>query len=273
VRVVSDRDETDPVWFVRLEPSSGPDREPARSVALDAEGLRELLVLLVAAEASPSCRVLVIESAGPDFCRGMDLGAIRREAGQDQVDNLKRYAECMLRLTTCTKAVCSVVDGPVMGGGVGLVAAADVVIATEAAEFSLPECTFGLIPAMVMPLLARRMPPQKAQWLALAARALDVHEAHRLGLVDTVVRRSELQRALRRQIKGWLRMGPSAISRLGRFSETTAGLPLAEALSCGVKRTAEDLLETETLGAIEAFFTGELPSWFVRYKGRRADDR
>jgi len=250
-----------PVWRVGL----GPGDKPA--VVLDPPGVEALAKLLSEAEAASHCRVLVFESVGEQFCRGMDLGFLVEHAGEDQAATLLAHARCMEQLRASSKTVICVVDGEAVGGGVGLAAAADLVLASPRASFTLPECVFGLIPAIVLPLLAERMPIQKARALTISGRKLSAAGAHTLGLVDELVDDPErLETQLRRILKQLLRISPRAVAELKRFSAELTTMPRATALERGAAQTATDLLEPETIAALAAFQAGELPPHFQRYR-------
>lgn len=251
-----------PVWRVHLEPGDKPE------VVLDGPGLAQLDALLQAAEQSERCRVIVIQSdSSSGFCRGMDLEFLVAHAGEDQSDNLSVYARCMEQLRGSSKVVICLVDGAAVGGGVGLAAAADLVIATRRASFALPECVLGLVPAMVLPLLCERMPVQKARWMALSSRSVEAEEALAIGLVDDVVEQLEqLEQALRRTIKQLLRASPRAVAQLKRYASEISTLSRVDALEHGAKQTANDLLDPSTIAALRGFMAGESPAWFDRYR-------
>ena len=256
-----------PVWRVRLEPGD------ASAVMLDPPGVAALEALLDESEASKTCRVLVFESQPGQFCRGMDLGYLVEHAGVDQSATLRSHARCMEHLRASSKTVICVVDGEAVGGGVGLAAAADLVVASSRASFALPECVFGLIPAIVLPLLAERMPIQKARTLTISGRKLSAAGAQSLGLVDELVEDpNELEGRLRRILKQLLRISPRAVAQLKRFSVELQTLTRASALEHGAVQTAADLLEPETIAALAAFHNGELPPHFDRYRPPEEDD-
>jgi enoyl-CoA hydratase/carnithine racemase len=249
------------VWRIRLEPGESGE------VALDGQGIAALDELIADAVQSPRCRVLVLESSSGVFCRGMDLGFVTAHAGEDLSERVHSFARCMIRLRTADCAVVSLVDGEAIGGGVGLAAAADVVIATSRASFHLPEVVLGLVPAMVLPLLQERMAPQKARWMALSGTRLSAREAGKLGLGDEVVQNSvQLEHALRSVLKRLLRASPRSVSKIKRHCGQVARLDLAEAMEIGAERTSQDLLELETIAAIRDFLGGQSPAWFERYK-------
>ena len=250
-----------PVWRVHLEPGDKPE------VTFDGDGIAALDALLESAEESKRCRVLVIESNPGVFCRGIDFEYLVAHAGEDQSERLAGYARCMERLRASPRVIVGLVDGEATGGGVGLAAATDLLIATARSRFMLPECVFGLIPAMVLPLLYERMPVQKARWMALSGRSVKADEALALGLVDELVEGPiQLEQALRRTLKRLLRASPRALARLKRHSTQIASQPRAEALQLGARQTSADLLELETIAAIRGFMAGESPPWFERYR-------
>ena len=258
-----------PVWRVQLSASVA-EGEGTERVALDESGL-EALDHTLGLAAAGTCRVLVIESCAPMFCAGMDLEAVRTTDAEAQRRGLDLYARCLSQLVQGSFATVALVDGPALGGGVGLAAAADCVLASRAAVFRLPELGLGLIPAMVLPVLRRRLTVAQTRWMALSGRKVDAEDAQRLGLVDTVVDDGDaLEAELRRVLKGLLRQSPRAVQTLAEFERSIAGLDLDPALAKGAERTAADLCDPETTAAIDALAEGELPTWFSRYKPRES---
>ncbi len=162
--------------------------------------------------------------------------------------------------------VIAAVDGAAAGGGVGLVAAADLALATARATFGLPEVTLGLLPAMVFPVLLERLTPQRARMLALSP-AVSAEEALALGLVDRVVADAgALQPALRGAIKHALRCNPRRVAELKALGARMAGLPLDEALALGRGRTAEHLGDPEQAQHLRDFLAQGAMPWFARYR-------
>jgi enoyl-CoA hydratase/carnithine racemase len=248
-----------PVWRACLMP----DAEGV--VALDGPGLVALEHLLLRAQADTRCRALVIVSDGAEFCRGMDLAALAR--GDDPAARhaaIAGFARCLTLLRELRAPSLCVVEGAATGGGVGLVAACDLVIASNVASFALPELLLGLIPAVVLPVIGERLGPVRARWLALSGEKLEASAAWHLGLVDEFGEDTSLLLAAR--LKRLLRSSPAAITRLRRFSAEIAGLPLAEALAAGVARTAADVEDPEVAAAVAGFLAGVAPPWFVRYR-------
>lgn len=185
-------------------------------------------------------------------------------------EGLRRYGACLLALREAPQAVVCVLDGAVLAGGMGFVAAADVVLASSQARFGLPEITLGLLPATLLPLLFERMTPHKARRFALMGATIDAQTAWQWGLVDEVVEPARLEKALRRELRQLLRAHPGAIARLKRLSLEFVQGPLAEAVVAGARSTAQTLSEVDHRAQIAAFLAGESPRWHARY---RPDER
>jgi enoyl-CoA hydratase/carnithine racemase len=152
---------------------------------------------------------------------------------------------------------------------VGLVAASDIVLASDRASFSLPELCLGLLPAVILPLLLERMPPQKARLLALAP-ALTAPRAQQLGLVDELALSPvTLQGLLHQHLKQALRTHPGAAGALKQLSEQQALLVRQEALRLGAENTTQRLSDSATRRVLKAFVDGELPPWFAHYRPQR----
>lgn len=254
-----------PVWRAWL----GADEQ---GVAIGGPGLAALEQLLLRAEADERCRVLVLASDADEFCRGMDLhGVLASDAdatgGQGPAAGIAAYARVLGLLRASRAATICMVDGPAAGGGVGLVAACDLVIAGPRASFRLPELFLGLIPAVVLPVLAERTGPVRARALALTGEAIDGAAAERIGLVDE--RTDDPARCLAARVKYLLRCSPDAVTRLKRFSAAIAGLALSDALAAGVARTSGDVARPEVRAAVAGFLAGELPPWAARPGDRR----
>jgi len=262
-----------PVWRAWLGADEAAS-DAGRGVAIGGPGLAELEALLQRAEADEHCRVVVLASEADEFCRGMDLqGLMAAEPDAtatvrpivppaSPAVSIAAYARVLGLLRGARVATVCVVEGAASGGGVGLAAACDLVIAGPRASFRLPELFLGLIPAVVLPILAERVGHARARALALTGDALDADAAQRIGLVDE--RSDDPARSLAARIKYLLRCSPDAIARLKRFSAAIASLSVPDALAAGVARTSRDVERPEVRAAVAGFLAGELPPWAAR---------
>ncbi len=161
---------------------------PDRGNAIDPALIAALHAALDEAEARPDCRLVVLRARGGVFSAGMDVAAAARadDSGHDPAERGGVFFELLDHITAVPRLVVSCVDGRVSGGGVGLVAASDLVHSTERGVFSLPEAMWGLLPCSVLPFLVRRVGFQTAYAMALTTLPVTAAEAARWRLVDEV---------------------------------------------------------------------------------------
>ncbi len=155
---------------------------PEKRNSFNQELMQGLSRALDEAEANADCRLIVLTGRQNFFCTGMDFEEValgKTGEGQDYIKLLKRFA-------SSPKIIISRVEGSVLAGGMGLVAASDLVVATPESRFGLPEALWGLLPANVMPFLIRRVGFQHAYRLTLTTETVTAEEAWRIGLVDTL---------------------------------------------------------------------------------------
>jgi enoyl-CoA hydratase/carnithine racemase len=214
----------------------------------------------------PTRSLVLLEGAPGVFCRGLDLGVLLEPGKGRSVEEeadlaFAEFAGCLWLLRRAGKPVMAVVDGEVLGGGIGLVAAADLVIATDRSTFGLPEVLFGLIPAAVLPFLFERVPPQKARLAALVGASYDAVAAHALGLVDVLTTADGLERTVDIQVRALLRASPRAVGALKRFTLEVASRETDAALRRGVDLSRSLLADERVREAIRGFLTGGAVPW------------
>jgi len=152
--------------------------------SLNLSMLSTLHGMLDEAESDAALRMIIIKGAEGVFCTGMDLEGFVSEEELSAEDS--PYMNLLRRFSSTEKVVISHVEGTVMAGGMGLVAASDLVFAHSNATFSLSEVIWGLLPAMVMPFLIRRIGFQNAYRLTLTTQTVGAQEAKRMNLADEV---------------------------------------------------------------------------------------
>lgn len=221
---------------------------------LDAAASGALARQLDAAERA-GARVVVVTGGDRVFCRGLDLEAgLAADAGPAA----RGFAEVLARLRHLARPTLAVVRGVALGGGLGVAAACDVVLAADDARFGLPEALVGLVPAIIAPLLRERLTPQRLRRLALTGLSVDAAEAQALGLVDAVAPAALLDRERREWVKRLGRAAPAAVARLKAPDEAPLST-LAARLRRGAETTAALLADPETRVSIAAHLAGEVP--------------
>lgn len=163
--------------------------------------------------AHPGLRAVVLRGAGKHFQAGADLKWIARVAGQSAEENervSRATALAVHRLNTLPVPTVALVQGGCFGGGTGVVAACDIVIAAENAVFSIAETRWGLIAGIILPQLADAIGARQVRRYALSGERFDAHEARRIGLVHEVVALADLPAEGERLVGQLLQNAPEA---------------------------------------------------------------
>ncbi|OKI48959.1 enoyl-CoA hydratase/isomerase family protein [Micromonospora sp. CB01531] len=179
---------------------------------LRADSLTALHRALDSAETDPACRALVLASDADAFCLGLDLRhpPLADEWHTGRAD--ESYWRLLGRLRSTALVTIAVVNGPAAGGGVGLAAACDLLIAGRQATFRLPEVFYGLLPAMITPVLSRRIGEHRVFRMSLLAEPLDAQAAESAGLVDMVA--DDPHQAVRRLMAAIARTDRDTVQQL-----------------------------------------------------------
>jgi methylglutaconyl-CoA hydratase len=165
----------------------------------------------------PQVRALLLQGAGRHFQAGADLKWIRGVAGQSREENERASRATALavhRLNTLPVPTVALVHGGCFGGGTGIVAACDVVIAADDAMFSIAETRWGLTAAIILPQLADAIGARQVRRYALTGERFDAGEARRIGLVHEVVPAAELRAAGESAISQLLQNAPDANAQM-----------------------------------------------------------
>lgn len=233
--------------------------------ALNDELLSALATALDVLEEDAAARVLVLAGRGPAFCAGGDLARMEKAAKMTKARSRReagRFAKLLYRMHLYPKPIVARVHGPAFAGGMGLVAAADLVVAAEEAEFALPETRIGLVPAMISPYLVRAMGAQQARRYMLTGEKLTAREAQRIGFAHECVPAAELDAAVEKICARLALAGPEALARSKRLLQRVAGAAITPELA---NETAAVLADTragaEAREGIRSFLEKRKPSW------------
>lgn len=153
---------------------------------LNPESINDLNKQLSVLE-NEQARFIVLQGDEIIFCNGLDLRWVANNTTGNYSEGMQAYANFLKKLQTINAVTIAVVKGKASGGGMGVVCACDVVLATNKAEFSLPEGMFGLIPGMIMPALLNKMLPQHVKKMVLLPKTYSVEIAEKWGIVDEII--------------------------------------------------------------------------------------
>jgi enoyl-CoA hydratase/carnithine racemase len=231
---------------------------------LDSKSVDSLASEIESAMQDAAVSAIVLQGSSDTFCRGLDLDEIAAPGADPNLAPRRAaadYCRCLRALRFSDKPTIALVEGATNGGGVGLVAACDVVIATDTATFGLPEVLFGFAPAMVLPFLLERVPAHTARIWALTGSARPATEAKAVGLVDVLVQSDELLPELRRWLKSLRRGLRSGVKIVKQLSAIMPALDKSAALELGQQSTLAALCDPGTVAAIRNFSNDGVLPW------------
>jgi methylglutaconyl-CoA hydratase len=191
--------------------------------------VQELTLAFYEIEQNEKVKVLIIRGRGSLFCAGADLlwmKALGEASYEEDIAESRRMAQCFYNLSIMPKPVISVAHGSVMGGGIGLVAAADIAICPENTVFAFSEVKHGLVPAVISPYVIRRIGEAKAREFMLTGRKFSGIEALHLNLVNRVVDEDSLDQSLHDVISQLLANSPEAMCQTKTLITSLSSVPV-----------------------------------------------
>lgn len=212
-------------------------------------------------------RAIVLAANGPAFCAGGDLAWMRHMAAFDHAQNRAdagSLAQMLRALDACPKSVLAKVQGDCYAGGLGLVAACDIAVGAQGANFCLSEVKLGLIPATISPYVIRAMGERYARRYFLTAERFDAAQAERIGLLHEAVPAGMLDARVAEIAKSLCTAGPQAVKRAKRLVREVAARGSDESL---LADTAEWIAQVraseEGREGMQAFLDKRRPSWLA----------
>ncbi|WP_040933427.1 enoyl-CoA hydratase-related protein [Coxiella burnetii] len=163
---------------------------PDKHNAFNEQVIFELKCALQQADKEENNRVIIIKAEGSNFCAGADLNWMKRMAEftreENEADALA-FADLLQLLSRLSKPTIALIQGRVMGGGVGLVACCDIAIAVKDAQFCFSEVKLGLVPATIAPYIIRSIGYSSARRYFLTAEVFNAVAAEKIGLIHQVI--------------------------------------------------------------------------------------
>ena len=229
--------------------------------AMSLEMVNELHTVL--AQLDCQVRAVVISGAGGHFCAGADVKDMVRAGGTAQLQALNRAFGTLLQaVQALPQVVIVVLQGAVLGGGLGLACVSDIAIADQKAQFGLPETSLGLLPAQIAPFVVKRIGLTHARRLALTAARFDGIEAARLGLVHFAESDAQaLAERLDEVLGQVLHCAPGANARTKALLLASVEQPLEPLLDQAAQGFAEAVNGEEGIEGTQAFVHKRKPSW------------
>jgi methylglutaconyl-CoA hydratase len=239
---------------------------PEVNNAYDAALLNGVMAAMDALGAQPGLRVVVVAGAGRHFQAGADLAwlqAVAQRSPEENVDASRLTAQVVHRLNTLPVPTVALVQGACFGGGTGLVAACDVAIAADDAQFSIAETRWGLMAGIIVPQLADAIGARQLRRYALTGERFDAHEARRIGLVHEVVPLASLRSAGARVVDQLLRNAPRANAQTKALAiEYAWGDVTAQAFGRLVAQHAQKRQSPEAAEGFASFREKRAANWY-----------
>lgn len=239
---------------------------PERHNAFDETLIEALTQAFATLGQNPAVRAIILSGEGKSFCAGADVNWMRRAADyspeQNHADALKLSA-MLATINACPKPVIARVHGAVSGGGVGLVACADMVVAEEGTTFRLSEVRLGLTPATISPFVIAKIGQSHARRLFLTAEPFGAADARHIGLIHETAIDSDAAHA---QITHWLShlqaAAPGAVADAKALIAHVAGQPITDSLRHETAtRIAARRASPEGKEGLKAFLEKRAPTW------------
>jgi methylglutaconyl-CoA hydratase len=235
---------------------------PERKNAFDAELIAELAGAL--GRVDPAARAVVLASEGDTFCAGADLAWMKSMVDYGVEQNLAdsaALARMFAALDDLPMPLVARVQGAAVGGGAGLVAVADIAVASTEATFGFTEVRLGIVPAVVSPYVVRKIGPGHATALFVSGIRFDARRALEIGLVEAVETPEELDAKLALYLDAIVAGGPNAVRAAKRLVREVAGRPAAEVRDLTVRRIAEIRVSAEGQEGMRAFLERRGSRW------------
>ena len=235
--------------------------------AFDPEMVEALTSTLTKLATNSKVRAVIVLGAGMNFCAGADIAHMKRSATFSREQNFKaaqQTARMLYTLYTLKKPTIACVRGAVRGGGVGLVAACDIAIASREATFRLSEVKLGIIPAMISPYVIAAIGERYAHRYMLSGEEFDVAEAFRIGLVHDIVEAEALNATVGRMLAHLYSSGPNALVAIKQLIPVSTRATIDHAIvDETARRIAEVRATPEAQEGLSAFLEKRKPAWIA----------
>jgi methylglutaconyl-CoA hydratase len=232
--------------------------------AFDEEVIGALAEAAREAALDTTLRAVVLAGKGKAFCAGADLAWMTKAVAYSREDN-RRDAEDLARmleaLDTLPVPLLGRVHGAALGGGAGLVAVCDIVVAADDAIFGFTEVKLGIIPAVVSPYVVNKIGSSAARELFLTGTRFTARRARRIGLVHDVVAESDLDDSLERYLSELLAAAPTAIAAAKALIREVAGARSEDVIGLTTVRIAEQRVSQEGQEGMRAFLERRKANW------------
>jgi methylglutaconyl-CoA hydratase len=234
--------------------------------ALNEELMAELTEWAQSVPQDGSVRVVILQGAGAVFSAGADLHWMSKMVGYSREENIadaRKLAGLYQALDNLPVPLIGRIHGAALGGGAGLAAVCDVVIATDDTMFGFTEVTLGIIPAMISPYVLRKIGMSAARELCLNGTRFSAARALEIGLIHERVGNNEVDEAVQRHVEQFRKAAPSAIAAAKRVLRDVYGHRPSDVMALTVDAIANQRVSPEGQEGMKAFLEKRRPKWTI----------
>jgi len=241
---------------------------PERNNAYNGEMISELIKSFTALYENQDVRVVLLRGNGNHFQGGADLEWLKEIGKLDQEENIevsKRTASAIRGLMEFPKPTIAMIHGGCFGGGTGIAAAADIVIASEDAIFSIAEAKWGVMAGIIIPHLNASIGVRNVRRYALTCERFDASQAKDMGLVHEICKTGELEKTVKPIIENLLLCAPIALEMTKKRSLIESDLILSnEKFNELVLEHSQKRMTEEAAEGLNSFLEKRTASWYQK---------
>ena len=239
-------------------------RRPQVHNAFNAQVIADLTTAFQELHSDERLHGVVLTGEGPSFSAGADINAMKAATAFTEEDNINDALHLVTLLHSINSCPCPVlarVNGTAMGGGIGLVAASDIVIAAESARFAFSEVKLGIAPAMISPFVVRKIGERYARVLFVTGERFSAARAYDIGLVHAVVPLEQLDAAVEKAIQELVTSAPQAIRVCKQLAMSVGQMSTEQARTYTASLIAQLRVSEEGQEGLRAFLEKRKPNW------------
>jgi methylglutaconyl-CoA hydratase len=234
--------------------------------AFDLAMIKEIYDIFIRLSEDITVKCIILTGSGKSFCSGADLNWFRDvsdKSYRDVYNEILLLAKLLYLIFTHPKPVIGQINGPAVGGGVGLAAVCDIAIASTSASFGLNEVSIGIIPSVIAPYLIKRMGENATKEYFLSGEKITAQRAKELRLINYLVDEKDLENCVNEKANLLLKGAPNSISNTKQFFSESATMRYDEILQYTTEVMARSRISEEGIDGMSSFLEKRLPKWQI----------
>jgi methylglutaconyl-CoA hydratase len=232
--------------------------------AMNEKLLKELTSCFKELITDKKTRAIILTGKGESFSAGADLNWMKNMVNYSKEENIKDsnlLLDLFETIYNCPKPVIGHINGHAFGGGIGLIAVCDITIAPPDIKFAFSEVNLGIIPSVISTYIVRRIGLSNMRRLFITGERFDSKYANRIGLIDYLLPKEEIETEIQKYIKILKSSGPKAIIEIKKLINKYQKLEIEDYKNYTVKKIAELRISDEGQEGINAFLEKRKSKW------------